>query len=70
MELSAKVSGVNLKGLEVNFLQVAPKEKFLGSATVGANNIVKFIYSAGMQQGGRQGGQPPSQILADQLTLS
>ena len=25
---------------------------------------------AGMQQGGRQGGQPPPQILADQLTLS
>ena len=27
-------------------------------------------YDSGMQQGGRQGGQPPPQILADQLTLS
>ena len=27
-------------------------------------------HQSGMQQGGRQGGQPPPQILADQLTLS
>jgi len=47
VELSAKVTGANSEGLEVNFLQVAPKEKFLGSATVGANNIVKFMYFAG-----------------------
>ena len=34
--------------------------------------IVLKIYEhdAGMQQGGRQEGQPPPQILADQLTPS
>jgi phosphate:Na+ symporter len=47
LELSAKVTGENTENVEVNFLQVAPKEKFLGSATVGANNLVKFKYKAG-----------------------
>ena len=41
-------------------------------ATVNLNKSEELVTNttAGMQQGGRQGGQPPPQILADQLTLS
>ena len=63
-----------------------PKDKIIDGATETEEgpNTLNYIFMlhfpenwgegavvmSGMQQGGRQGGQPPPQILANQLTLS
>ena len=50
LELSAQVvapDGVSLEGIEIHFVQVAPRDRALGSVTTDDNGLAKLIYTAG-----------------------
>jgi phosphate:Na+ symporter len=49
LELSAQVvanDGASCAGIEINFVQVAPRERALGSAVTDDNGLAKLIYTA------------------------